>query len=221
MLMHSLRLAGFISLLWVVPALAQSSATVAPAWIAALRDGGYVIVVRHGATYADQADTNPFDPKDTAHQRQLNDAGRAAAKSMGDALRKLKIPVGKVQTSQFQRAVETGTLLGFGEVSSTADIAEGGLVVTPNENNRRTAALRTLAGTAPPAGRHERHSGQPQAQHRRRLRQGLVRRPRRRGLDLPARRQGWLHPGGPTAGRGMDEAGDGGCPRIVPGGRWC
>ena len=152
MLMHSLRLAGFISLLWVVPALAQSSATAAPAWIAALRDGGYVIVVRHGATYADQADTNPLDPKDTAHQRQLNDAGRAAAKSMGDALRKLKMPVGKVQTSQFQRAVETGTLLGFGEVSSTADIAEGGLVVTPNENNRRTAALRTLAATPPPAG---------------------------------------------------------------------
>jgi phosphohistidine phosphatase SixA len=152
MLMHSLRLAGLISLLWVVPALAQSSATAAPAWIAALRDGGYVIVVRHGATYADQADTNPLDPKDTAHQRQLNDAGRAAAKSMGDALRKLKIPVGKVQTSQFQRAVETGTLLGFGEVSSTADIAEGGLVVTPNENNRRTAALRTLAATPPPAG---------------------------------------------------------------------
>ena len=152
MLMHSLRLAGFISLLWVVPALAQSSATAAPAWIAALRDGGYVIVVRHGATYADQADTNPLDPKDTAHQRQLNDAGRAAAKSMGDALRKLKIPVGKVQTSQFQRAVETGALLGFGEVSSTADIAEGGLVVTPNENNRRTAALRTLAAMPPAAG---------------------------------------------------------------------
>jgi broad specificity phosphatase PhoE len=71
---------------------------------------------------------------------------------MGDALRKLKIPVGKIQTSQFQRAIETGTLLGFGEVSSTADISEGGLVVSPNENNRRTAALRTLAATPPPVG---------------------------------------------------------------------
>jgi phosphohistidine phosphatase SixA len=151
MLLHCLRLAGLVSLLWVVPALAQSSPP-APAWVAALRDGGYVIVLRHGATYTDQADTNPLDPKDTAHQRQLNDAGRAAAKSMGDALRTLKIPVGKVQTSQFQRAVETGTLLGFGAVSATADIAEGGLVVTPNENNRRTAALRTLAAMPPPAG---------------------------------------------------------------------
>jgi broad specificity phosphatase PhoE len=151
MLLHCLRLAGFVALLWVVPALAQSSPP-APAWVAGLRDGGYVIVLRHGATHTDQADTNPLDPKDTAHQRQLNDAGRAAAKSMGDALRTLKIPVGKVQTSQFQRAVETGTLLGFGEVSPTADLAEGGLVVTPNENNRRTAALRTLAATPPPAG---------------------------------------------------------------------
>jgi phosphohistidine phosphatase SixA len=151
MLLHYLRLAGFVALLWVVPGLAQSSPT-APAWVAALRDGGYVIVLRHGATYTDQADTNPLDPKDTAHQRQLNDAGRAAAKSMGDALHMLKVPVGKVQTSQFQRAVETGTLLDFGEVSPTADLAEGGLVVTPNENNRRTAALRTLAATPPPAG---------------------------------------------------------------------
>ena len=71
---------------------------------------------------------------------------------MGDALRALKVPVGKVQTSQFQRAVETGTLLGFGEVSPTADISEGGQVVTPNENNRRTAAMRKLAATPPPAG---------------------------------------------------------------------
>jgi phosphohistidine phosphatase SixA len=148
MLLHCLRLVGFVALLWVVPALAPP----APDWVAALRDGGHIIVVRHGATYADQADTNPLDPKDTAHQRQLNDTGRAAAKAMGDALRTLKIPVGKVQTSQFQRAVETGTLLGFGEVSSTTDLSEGGLVVSPNENNRRTAAFRTLAATPPPAG---------------------------------------------------------------------
>ena len=37
-------------------------------------------------------------------------------------------------------------------MTSTADITEGGLVVTPNENNRRAAAMRKLAATAPPAG---------------------------------------------------------------------
>jgi len=173
------RLALIFVLLWALPALAQS-----PAWIAALQQGGHVIVLRHGATYPDQADTNPLDPKDTAHQRQLSDSGRALAKSMGEALHKLKIPVGKVQTSLFQRAVDTGTLLGFGEVSTTVDIAEGGLVVSPNENNRRAAALH--AGRHITTGRHQYPSGDAQAQHPGRLRQGLVRRPGRGGLDLQA-----------------------------------
>jgi phosphohistidine phosphatase SixA len=122
------------------------------ALISSLRAGGNVIVLRHGATNADQADTNPLDPNDRTHQRQLNDNGRAAAKAMGEALRALKVPVGQVTTSVFYRAIETGTLLGFGEVKTTADITEGGLVVSPNENNRRAAAMKKLAATAPPAG---------------------------------------------------------------------
>jgi phosphohistidine phosphatase SixA len=132
--------------------LAAHGQAAAPEWVEALRQGGYVIVFRHGATYPDQADTDPLNPKNVAQQRQLNDDGRALAKAIGEAMRKLKIPVGEVQTSQFQRAVDTGTLLGFGEVKATADVSEGGLVVSPNENNRRTQALRKLAGTPPPAG---------------------------------------------------------------------
>jgi phosphohistidine phosphatase SixA len=131
--------------------LATHGQAAAPEWVDALRQGGHVIVFRHGATYPDQADTDPLNPKNVAQQRQLNDDGRALAKAIGEAMRKLKIPVGEVQTSQFQRAVDTGTLLGFGEVKATADISEGGLVVSPNENNRRTQVLRKLAGTPPPA----------------------------------------------------------------------
>src|SRR5262249_37427987 len=68
------------------------------------------------------------------------------------AMRKLKIPVGKVMTSVLYRAIETGRLLGFGDVTTTVDVAEGGLTASPNENNRRAEALRKLASTAPPAG---------------------------------------------------------------------
>jgi phosphohistidine phosphatase SixA len=117
-----------------------------------MRGGGHVIVFRHGATHADQADTDPLNITNVAKQRQLNDQGRALARAIGEAMRKLQIPVGQVQTSQFNRAVETGTLLGFGAVTSTVDITEGGQVVSPNENNRRTAAMRKLAATAPSAG---------------------------------------------------------------------
>src|SRR3954462_7757853 len=137
--------------LWSLPALAQTAAS-RPEWMDALRQGGHVIVVRHGATHADQADTDPLNPQNTDRQRHLNDSGRALARAMGGAMRKLGIPVGEGRTSRFQRAVDTGTLLGFGAVKPTADLTEGGLVVSPNENNRRAQALRRLAATAPPAG---------------------------------------------------------------------
>ena len=121
-------------------------------WIDAARQGGHVIVFRHGATHRDQADTDPFNLNNVAQQRQLNEPGRAKAKEIGEAFRKLRIPVGQIQSSVFNRAVETGTLMGLGEVTSAPDLAEGGMVVTPNENNRRAQALRKLAATVPPAG---------------------------------------------------------------------
>jgi phosphohistidine phosphatase SixA len=121
-------------------------------WINAARQGGHVIVFRHGATFNDQADTDPLHPENVDKQRQLNDQGRAQAKAIGDALRKLKVPVGAVNTSVFNRAAETGKLLGFGEVKPSLDFTEGGLVVSPNENARRAAALKKIAATLPPAG---------------------------------------------------------------------
>jgi phosphohistidine phosphatase SixA len=136
---------------WLLSATEQSAQAQAE-WINALRQGGYVIVFRHGATHQDQADIDPLNPKNVAQQRQLNEAGRAKAKEIGEALRKLRIPVGQVQSSVFNRAVETGALMGLGDVTSTLDLAEGGLVVTPIENNRRAQALRKLAATVPPAG---------------------------------------------------------------------
>jgi phosphohistidine phosphatase SixA len=150
MMKQLVRLTALVALVAfaALPAPAQTE----PEWLAAVRSGGHVIVFRHGATYQDQADTDPLNVQNVSAQRQLNDQGRAVARTIGEAMRKLKIPVGEVRTSQFNRAVETGTLLGFGASVPTADVSEGGLVVTPIENNRRTAALKKLAGTLPPAG---------------------------------------------------------------------
>jgi phosphohistidine phosphatase SixA len=150
MLRHIAQIAGVVALLWSAPASSQTAPT--NEWISALRSGGHVIMIRHGATHADQADTDPLNITDTTKQRHLNDQGRALAKSIGDSMRKLKIPVGQVQTSMFFRAQETGRLLGFGDITTTADITEGGQVVSPNENNRRAAAMRALAAKEPPAG---------------------------------------------------------------------
>lgn len=118
----------------------------------ALRAGGLVMVVRHGATFPDQADTDPLNFDNIETQRNLNDKGKVLAKDFGDALRQAGVPVGKVYTSKYNRAYETAVVAGFKDIEKTADLTEGGLVVSPNENNRRTEAFHKMLGTAPKMG---------------------------------------------------------------------
>jgi phosphohistidine phosphatase SixA len=139
------------ALLFSVPAQAQSRPGDAELG-QVLREGGHVIVIRHGATNADQADTDPLNPDNVAKQRQLSPKGEEAAKALGAAFKQIGIRVGKAITSQFNRAYQTAKLAGFDPVEKSVDITEGGLVVSPNENNRRAAAFRKLAGTSPAAG---------------------------------------------------------------------
>ena len=167
----------------------------------ALRAGGLVILVRHGATFPDQADTDPLNFDNIAAQRNLNDKGKMLAKQFGDALRQAGVPVGKVYTSKYNRGYETAVLAGFKDVEKTADLTEGGLVVSPNENNRRAEALRKMLTTAPKPGTNTiliTHYPNIIAA----LGKRLVRRQRRRSLDLPAgERQ--LHVGGAAADGGL------------------
>jgi broad specificity phosphatase PhoE len=117
-----------------------------------LRAGGCVIVIRHGATNEDQADTDPLNPDNIAKQRQLSAKGEDAAKALGAAFRQIGVPIGKVTTSQFNRAYRTAKLAGFDNAEKSPDVTEGGLVVSPQENTRRARALLRLASTPPPAG---------------------------------------------------------------------
>src|SRR5712691_2134816 len=120
----------------------------------ALRAGGFVIVARHGATFSNQADTDPFNFDDVAKQRNLNDKGKELAKAFGDAIRRIGLPIGEVYTSKFNRAYETAVLAGFEDIKRTVDLTEGGLVVTPDENNRRAEAFRRMLAQAPDKGKN-------------------------------------------------------------------
>jgi broad specificity phosphatase PhoE len=71
---------------------------------------------------------------------------------VGEVLRAARVPIGKVYSSQFQRAVETARLIGGKEPQPLVDLSEGGLVVTPNENNRRAQGFRALVAAAPDPG---------------------------------------------------------------------
>jgi broad specificity phosphatase PhoE len=148
----AVALAMGLSAMLAVAVSTRSSAATDQEIAQALRAGGLVIVVRHGATFPDQADTDPLNFDNIAAQRNLNDKGKMLAKQFGDALRQVGVPVGKVYTSKYNRGYETAVVAGFKDIEKTADLTEGGLVVSPNENNRRAEAFRKLLATAPKAG---------------------------------------------------------------------
>jgi broad specificity phosphatase PhoE len=135
-------------LFMAVPAAIVAGQPAAPAdLLDTLRLGGYVIVLRHGATNSDVAKDGMSNPaKTTAGERQLSGAGRAQAIAIGGGLRKLGIRVGLVMTSPLQRAVDTATLLGVGEVKINPDLAEAGTAISREENDRRADHLRKLVG---------------------------------------------------------------------------
>jgi len=120
--------------------------------VQALRAGGLIIVLRHGATAADQTDAEPVDFDNIAAQRNLNDKGKAAAVAFGNAFRQIGIPVGKVYTSRFNRAYETATLAGFKDIEKTPHLTYGKSAASPDKNITDPEAFRKLLGTAPQPG---------------------------------------------------------------------
>jgi phosphohistidine phosphatase SixA len=123
-----------------------------------LRDGGYVIVFRHGATDDSRKDVYPFNFSDMSAQRQLNEKGRDTARRIGAAIRQLRIPIGEIYTSRLNRAIETGNLLSDGEVKpldALTDSAAGnatGMANPTGGNAKAGLALRELVNAAPRAG---------------------------------------------------------------------
>jgi phosphohistidine phosphatase SixA len=146
--MLRLRLLALCVLLMAVPAAIVASEPPPPAdLLDTLRLGGYVIVLRHGATNTDVAKDGMSNPnRKSAGERQLSDAGRAQAIAIGEGLRQLGIRVGDVMTSPLQRAVDTATLLGAGEVKINPFLTEAGSAISREENDRRADILRKLVG---------------------------------------------------------------------------
>ncbi len=84
--------------------------------VSALRDGGLVLYLRHTETTEGGIDS-VSTLGDCSVQRELSEAGRRDARTIGIAFDALAVPVARVLTSPFCRTVETAELA-FGEVST-------------------------------------------------------------------------------------------------------
>jgi phosphohistidine phosphatase SixA len=94
--------------------------------IAALKQGGYVLLMRHTRSPEARPDKAAADPENTNLERQLDETGRETARAMGEAIRKLGIPIGAVLSSPTYRARETVRLASLGQAQTFAEIGDGG-----------------------------------------------------------------------------------------------
>jgi phosphohistidine phosphatase SixA len=117
-------LAVFMLLVIARPASAQMLA--GEGLIKALRQGGYVIVMRHASSPREVPTKQTADAGNVKLERQLDEAGRAGSVAMGRALRDLKIPVGEVLTSPTYRALETVRLAQLANPRAQNELGDGG-----------------------------------------------------------------------------------------------
>ena len=96
------------------------------ALLKALRQGGYVIVMRHASSPRQVPDKQAANIDNVNLERQLDEAGRASAVAMGNALRDLRIPVGEVLTSPTYRALETVRLAKLPNPKPIPELGDGG-----------------------------------------------------------------------------------------------
>jgi hypothetical protein len=150
-----------VAVAWLVPAesWAETAELEGMALVEALREGGYNLYVRHAASDWSQVDNVVEDGDWTSCDpmliRQLSDAGRQTAREVGEAMRALAIPVGRVFASPYCRTVETAEAMGLGPVETTTDVMN--LRVADRFGGRGAIAktARARLGTPPPTGRND------------------------------------------------------------------
>lgn len=75
-----------------------------------LKQGGYVLLIRHAVTTPGAGDPSGFKLEDCTTQRNLSTEGRAQAKRLGEAFRARAIPISEVRSSEWCRCLETARL---------------------------------------------------------------------------------------------------------------
>jgi broad specificity phosphatase PhoE len=117
-----------------------------------LGGGGYVVFLRHAATDHSQQDRLGAPLTDCSGQRNLNDAGRAQARSIGESWQALELPLGDVLASGYCRTRETAELA-FGRATIVPTLT-GIPAEMAGTYTGRVRALRRMLGAKPPRGKN-------------------------------------------------------------------
>jgi len=121
-----------MSRFWLIPAFALMTVAAhaqtlrGEALVKALRQGGYVFVMRHASSPREAPSKQAANADNVTAERQLDEEGRTTAIAMGKALRDLKIPVGEVLSSPTYRALETVKYAQLGSAKTYPELGDNG-----------------------------------------------------------------------------------------------
>jgi phosphohistidine phosphatase SixA len=111
---------------------------------ALLREGGYVVLMRH-AYAPGTGDPAGFDIENCRTQRNLSDRGRQQARKIGVLVATRAAPVAKVLSSRYCRCLDTARLaFGQGAVEET-DVLDPIVAGAADADQRKTRLLEAIA----------------------------------------------------------------------------
>lgn len=116
-----------------------------PALVQKLREGGYVLYMRHASTDFGQNDTRMTGYEDCGNQRNLTEKGREEARQIGAHLKRLGIPIGEVLASPYCRTMETARLA-FGKARASNDVRGGPVDATRYDALKKLLSMEVRKG---------------------------------------------------------------------------
>lgn len=122
------------------------------ALLARLRQGGLVVYIRHAPTEREGADQVSAVMGQCSTQRVLGEEGWRQARALGEAFRRLRIPVGEVVSSQYCRAWQTADLAFGRHRQNPALNFEPAETYTEAQRQAMRDRVRPLLSAAPAAG---------------------------------------------------------------------
>src|SRR5262249_6230232 len=118
----------------------------------ALKQGGYVILMRHTSSPAAIPDKSVANADNTKLERQLDKNGETTATAMSAAGQKLRLQVRTLLSSPTYRALQAVKFAGLGTAKTAEELGDGGTSMSPAAVAAWATWLKMTVAAAPAAG---------------------------------------------------------------------
>lgn len=125
-----------------------SAGDVNAALLEELKNGGYVLYMRHPHTDKSQKDTDKKNLAECKTQRNLNEKGKNVAKEIGAAVKALKVSFNTVKTSEYCRARQVPALMGIEKFEKIGALNHSGSL-KKEDADKRAAELKAMFSSKP------------------------------------------------------------------------